>query len=433
MRGILWLVTPVALAALVAGCSSDEARPRIGPSPSTSPSTSRAPKTFQSAAEKAIAQARTATVAAFVDQAKSIDRGRVRPGFSLEEVQYTSPTDAAATFYDCGKAYKRVCTTVIATTRDNWDRAAGLYIPDTLADLVLYMPLGEGAVAIKAEDQFREKSYPPFVLYPDGKWKPLRIAEPRFPDAGSDLIDVCYNGDFSDEAGLDAGLHDGTWAADVDAGEVFGLPGSPGGCLYEDVPGRGGAAVSVDYNAVDAGVWRFAETIDNGRSWRQTEVRLPRAGKPLRRYGYNGDYREAVGPGKSQAIAMADAPQDLPLYLRQLWRTDDEKTFRRVPLPWKQLAFGGMAFASDGALLLAETKGPPSLCTGGICHPGRIWRLPPGNSKFKPLTDAPRLSRALRMDSLGPSRGGIMIARTGTRTIAISEDGYTWTKVSPGR
>jgi hypothetical protein len=156
-------------------------------------------------------------------------------------------------------------------------------------------------------------------------------------------------------------------------------------------------------------------------------------GKPLDRYSYNGDLREAVGPGHLQAIAMSDAPQDLPLYLRQLWRTDDEKTFRRVPLPWKQLAFGGMAFASDGALLLAETKGPRFLCTGGICHPGRIWRLPPGESEIKPLTDAPRLSGALRMGSLEPSRGGMIIARTGPRTIAISEDGYTWTKVSPGR
>ena len=82
----------------------------------------------------------------------------------------------------------------------------------------------------------------------------------------------------------------------------------------------------------------FAESTDNARTWRQTDVRLPRGGKPLDRYSYTGDYRDAVGPSHLQAIAMVDAPQDLPLYLRQLWRTDDEKTFRRVQLPWKQLA-----------------------------------------------------------------------------------------------
>jgi hypothetical protein len=342
MRGLLWLVAPVALAALMAGCSSDKARPRTGPSPSASPSSSS--KASESAAEKAIARVKAAKVAAFVDQAKPIDRGGVRPGFSLDEVQYTSPHDAAASFGNCGKTYKRVCTTVIATTHDNWVHATGLYIPDTLADLVDYMPLGRGAVAIKAVDQERGKSYPPFVLYPNGKWKPLRIVEPRASDAGSDLIDIYYNGDFSDELGLDAGPQDGTWAADVDAGEAFALPGSPGGFLWEHVPGRGGAVLSVSGNQNKNGesVWQFAESTDNARTWRQTDVRLPRGGKPLDRYGYTGDYRDAVGPGHLQAIAMADAPQDLPLYLRQLWRTDDEKTFRRVPLPgssWLSVAW----------------------------------------------------------------------------------------------
>jgi hypothetical protein len=181
MRGVLWLVTSVALAALVAGCSGDEARPRSGPLPSTSPSPSSSSEAAQSAAEKAITRVKAAKVAAFIDRAKPIDRGGIRPGFSLDDVQYTSPTDAVATFDNCGTTYKRVCTTAIATTQDNWEHAGGLYIPDTLADLVDYMPLGRGAVAIKAEDQERGKSYPPFVLYPNGKWKPLRVAEPRAP------------------------------------------------------------------------------------------------------------------------------------------------------------------------------------------------------------------------------------------------------------
>jgi len=426
MRGVLWFVTPVALAALVAGCSSDEARPRS--SPSSSASASSSPNSSQSAAEKAIVRAKTAKVAAFVDHAEPVDRGGVRPEFTLEDVQYISPTDAVATFDNCGRSFRSVCTTVVATTHDNWTHAAGLYIPDTLADLVFYMPLGRGAVAIKGTEQ-GVRSYPPFVLYPDGRWKPLQIGKPRLPDAGSDLIDVCFNGDFSYEVGLG----DGAWAADVDAGEVFAIPGSPGGCLWQGVRGRGGAVVSVDLNAVDAGAWRFAESSDNGRSWRQSEVRLPRGGKPLQRFSFNGDFREAVGPGHLQAIAMADAPEDLPLYLRQLWRSDDERVFRRVPLPWEQLAFGGLAFASDGSLLLAEEKGPRSLCPGGICHPGRIWRLPPGASEVKRLPSAPQLSGPSEMDTLEASRGGVIVARTGRRTIAISSDGYRWTSVTPGR
>jgi len=254
-------------------------------------------------------------------------------------------------------------------------------------------------------------------------------------DPGSELIGFYYNGNFSDELGLDAGPEDGTGRRTLMPGRSSRYPARQG-FLWEHVPGRRGAVLSVsgDQNKNGESVWQFAESADNGRTWRQTDVRLPRGGKPLDRYSYTGDYRDAVGPGHLQAIAMADAPQDLPLYLRQLWRTDDEKTFRRVPLPWKRLAFGGMAFASDGALLLAEKKSPRFLCAGGICHPGRIWRLPPGASEMRPLTDAPRLSGPLGMDTLEPSpRGGMIIARTGSRTIAISDDGCTWTKVTPGR
>src|SRR3954451_18180202 len=108
MRGLLRLVTSIALAALVAGCTSDKARPRTEPSPSASsasysPSSSTA---SESAVEKAIARAKAAKVAAFVDQAEPLDRSGVRPGFALDDVQYTSPNDAAATFDKCGKRVK---------------------------------------------------------------------------------------------------------------------------------------------------------------------------------------------------------------------------------------------------------------------------------------------------------------------------------------
>ena len=89
---------------------------------------------------------------------------------------------------------------------------------------------------------------------------------------------------------------------------------------------------------------------------------------------------------------MADAWQDMPLYLWELWRTDDEKEFRRVPLPWERMSFGGMAFASDGALLLAEVRVPATYCDAlTATEPGRIWRLPPGGTELRLLSDAPRL------------------------------------------
>src|SRR3954452_3016325 len=175
MRGLLWLVAPVALAALMAGCSSDKARPRTGPSPSASPSSSS--QASESAAEKAIARVKAAKVAAFVDRAEPIDRGGVRPGFSLDEVQYTSPIDSVATYGNCGKTYKRVCTTVIATTHESGSRYTSRN-PEPRS--------GQRAHRLLLQRQLLRRT----------------------------------------RSGRRSGRRDR--AADVDAGEVFALPGSPG-------------------------------------------------------------------------------------------------------------------------------------------------------------------------------------------------------------
>ena len=151
---------------------------------------------------------------------------------------------------------------------------------------------------------------------------------------------------------------------------------------------------------------------------------------------YTDDFEAAVGPGRLQAVAMLDSPEDLPLYMRELWLTEDEKAFHRVPLPWERMAFGGMVFASDGALLMAEAKDPLSFCAAA-CKPGRIWRLPPGETEVNPLPDAPSASDEGGVDwsvrgGLYYAGGGILVAHTGRRTIALSADGYTWSRVRPG-
>ena len=160
-------------------------------------------------------------------------------------------------------------------------------------------------------------------------------------------------------------------------------------------------------------------------------MRLPLGDKPLWRYADTYDY--AIGPRHLQALTMLDSPEDLPQYLRELWRTNDEKAFHRVPLPWERMAFGGMAFAADGALLLAEVNGPVAICEISNCdRPGRIWRLPPGGTKMRPLANAPRLFGPFWRSTLETSGGGMIFGRTGERTIALSDDGYEWTMVTPG-
>ena len=319
---------------------------------------------------------------------------------------------------------------VIATTDDNWTHATGLAISWDLADLVDYLPLGRGAVAIKAEDQSPRRSYPPFVLYPDGEVKPLLVTEPRTPDADSELLEINNLGFFYSIGEDDP---NGQWAADVDAGEIFPIVGSPPGDLREHVPGRGGAILTLPgYGSAGDGLWRFNTSTDHGHSWGQTEVRVPLGRKPEAEFA--GPATHAVGPGHLQAIALTGAVQDRPLHLSQLWRTRDEQVFRTVPLPWKRMAFGGMAFASDGALLLSEVEVPPGwYCDSLVCNqPGRIWRLPSDGTEPRLLSGAPHLFGPFWAVGIEAS-GGWIVARTGLRTIALSKGGYDWREVSPGQ
>jgi hypothetical protein len=55
----------------------------------------------------------------------------------------------------------------------------------------------------------------------------------------------------------------------------------------------------------------------------------------------------------------------------------------------------------------------------------RLWRLPPGATALEPVVNSPRVTRL-------EFSGGVLIAYTGTRTIAVSTDGTKWTPVTPG-
>ena len=140
------------------------------------------------------------------------------------------------------------------------------------------------------------------------------------------------------------------------------------------------------------------------------------------------------GPDTCRRSRWPARVQDQPLYLSQLWQTPDEQEFRRVPLPWERMAFGGMAFASDGALLLSEVEVPVGwYCDSLICNrPGRIWRLPSDGTAPRLLSGAPDLFGPFWSVGIEAS-GGWIVARTGLRTIALSKDGYAWNEVSPGQ
>lgn len=399
MRGARQLVATLVMAALLAGCS-DGPRPRADKHPSASPTESPPDGGLD------------LRIALLLKDSKTLERVLADPSLTLDSVEYTSPTDAAAEFWDCHKQSKDVCTEVILTTHDNWAHRSGIAIPDTVADLVDFTPLGGGSVAIKAEDQIENVSYPPFIIRPDGTGTPLHLSrEPRDPAAGNFLADLWQ---IAPESGTDTG----TWAVDLDAAEAFPLRHMPSVCCAteQNVLGRDGVVFSVGgyKRRVGDGAWRFDTSTDNARTWRTTDVRLPLGGRRL-----DNNAMDAIGPEHLQAIAILQWVQDEPDRLTELWLTDDEQAFHRVPLSRTPKDLGGIAFALDGALLLGEASG----------H--RLWRLPRGATSFEPVPDAPRLSDPDERSTL-LSSGGVVIARTGRRTISISTDGSTWTQVKPG-
>jgi hypothetical protein len=378
-----------------------------------------------------VSKAKLAELAAFLRRAEFVDR--VGAGFELRDVQYTSHTEAVAEF-----DHPKSGDVVVATTDDNWAHASRLLIRWDLADLVSYVPLGRGAVAIKAKSQFRGISPPPFVLYASGEVKPLQVMQPRTPDADSDLLEInlyeffhAIGAPVQSLAPDDSTVLASLWGADVEAGEIFPLADSPPGDLLEHIPGRDGTLMSVaGYRGADK-VWRFETSTDGGHNWRRTDVQLPLGRSRILPDSYFSPY--VVGPGHLQALALATDGLDGPLYLRQLWLTGDEKTFRRVALPREQMPFAGMAFASDGALLLAEVEDVQCVTSSPVCNRrGKIWRLSPKGSGMKLPSGAPTLFGPHGSVGL-KAGGGVIVAQTGYRTLAVTTDGYTWSEVTPGR
>lgn len=392
-----WLLLTVLLAALISGCSDGGSRGPESPAPSEpggSPTSTASTGSPTDGLPRPMAEHRLDKLTRFLEKVELLDR--IPPGFELRDVDYTSRDDAVAYLVDTRVWQDR--GTIIATTGDNWAHSARLRISDELADLVDHFPLGQGAVGIKAQDQYPTRSYPPFVLYPDGDFKPLRVAADREPEPDDELLGIgLYNlfrgvaVDPGDNPRTDV-VDQGLWAADVAAAEIFRIAGSPLGDVDDRLRGRGGAVMTtMGYrHGVGDGVWRFETSSDAGRSWSRTDVSLPLGHKYLWRYANVTTH--AVGPGRRQAIAMSHAWEDLPLYMWELWWTDDEEEFRRVRLPWDRLRFGGMAFASDGALLLAEVGGSDHYCDQLTCNrPGRIWRLASDDATPKLLRTAPGL------------------------------------------
>jgi hypothetical protein len=119
----------------------------------------------------------------------------------------------------------------------------------------------------------------------------------------------------------------------------------------------------------------------------------------------------AAGPGRKLAASwFSDPATDYPKLRLQV--SDDEHTWRKISTATAPKQIAGMAFASDGTLLVSNLS-------------NQLWFLPPGGTTLRPLADGPRVDRL-------DTSGGMLIAYTGPRMIAVSTDGHSWTTLTPG-
>jgi hypothetical protein len=428
MPGARPYVALLVLPVLAMGCSGNEREPARAPVTPSSPTdaTSEASEPTPST-PKPIPQQQLDRLDKLLSNVRFPDR--LEPGFELREVHYSSARDAIAEFVRTGGGIEDWATAV-AITQDNWRHATTLVVPDSVANGFESVLIGDGAVVVKVGDEYSPRPIPPFVLHPDRTVSPLQTLGPRTLDGNAHLIDAERYG-FA--FGIGRFRSTRLWAVDVDAAELFPIEGSRFGELWERVPGRDRAILSVQGYKRRTQIWSFDTSSNAGRTWHAADVPLPLRGTfPV----YSGASEHAVGPGLRQSVAVTQSLEDLPARLHGLWQTENEVTFHRVRLPRGFAFFGGVAYASDGALLLAEVQGPTAYCGSGdprACNrPGRIWRLGPRGAEFELLPEAPQLFGHFGMVGISVS-GGMIVARTGHDTVAVSPNGYDWTEVRPGR
>ncbi len=311
-----------------------------------------------------------------------------------EQIVFEGASSSAVVLRRCHQGSS--CTTAVLLTDDGWDSYVAEPMPDD-AGFVWIRLTPDGSVAVVPD-----AGGPAFLLFPDGSTARLQVTTEPVDGGGDGLL---VNGPplQDDEAQLSLQV----WVLDWRAGLLRPLASQPAGqvqggvatspeVVVVPVAATGGAAGSL---GVDVSVSR-----DGGGTWQTNAGPRPRVPSlPGLTVGLDG--RLAVTFG-------ADGATVAPFL--QLFLSDDYgKSWREVPAAHHPGTIGGVAFAPDGRLLIADDMEV------------RLWRLSADETDLEPVPDVPRIGSLW-------SSGSMLAGPTGGRTLAVSVDGVSWRRVAPG-
>jgi hypothetical protein len=356
---------------------------RVGPLPSPTASQQDRERLLASSAERA-----------------EFARLLADPTFRITNAQYTNASSAAVLMQTCDSTG---CEAAVLTTDTNWRDQAGYVVPGRVSS-VLMTALPGGYAAIIPSDRDSSSGHPPatpVILGPDGATRPLTVV--------TDVRDTTWGSILLARPPLWAAnnVNAALWAVDPERAELFPTSYQPCACQGQVVSRPVMDSDSVLHVTVqDAGSEEedFGQSRDNGLTWTtsRTNVLYNRVA-PAR-----GTYFTA-GPGRR--LAAAYTTEDTVPTLRDLYLSDDGRTWRRADLQKLPKTLTGMAFTPAGDLLLADGT--------------QLWRVDPDGTDAIPVEGAPPV---LALDT----SGGVLVATSSDGTLVVSTDGSTWADVAPG-
>ena len=313
-----------------------------------------------------------------------------------QQAAFEGAASSAVVLRQCTKGSS--CTTAVLLTDDGWDTYVAQPLPDD-AGYTWIRLTPDGAVAVVPES-----GGPAFLLSPDGSTTRLEITtEPV--DGGRGGLLVTGPPLLDDEDLLSMKV----WVLDWRGHSLRPLASQPPGSLHGGVeaPAPEVFVAPISTTAGTSGGMRLdvSVSVDGGRTW-QTN-----AGPRPRIRGSLGD--AAAGPGGRLAVTFAADGATVAPFLQLFVSDDYGKTWREVAAAHHPGTIGGVAFAPDGRLLIADAMEV------------RLWRLTPDETDLEPVRGGPPIGSLW-------SSGSVLASPTGGRTLAVSEDGVRWRPVAPG-